>query len=406
MTDRPDNLNAPLRGDAKKSKAKKQAAQATRSRGPLFAGFGLGALTLAVALWSGQANWSGFVTPIVIAEITEQQPSMEITGGVKTVLPIDPDSVAPQNPNEISRTTTSGGAQIIQVRPQTGDIGGEVIIRDPSKLGQNVRMAHLPIPDLIETSGNFRLPVISPDGRRSFEEYARPWSGSAGPRIAIVIGGLGLSQTGTQDAIRKLPEAVTFGFASAGNSLDRWMQSARRAGHEILIQVPLEPLGYPAQNPGRNTLTLDVPASENIERLHWAMARTTNYTGIMNHMGGRFTADANAMAPIMQEIGNRGLLYLDDGSSARSTAAPLAASHGVPFAQANRVIDENRSRDAIFNELAALEQIARSQGSAIGVGSAFDETVSAVAEWMQKAKQRGVEFVPISAIALETSGAR
>ena len=37
------------------------------------------------------------------------------------------------------------------------------------------------------------LPVRAADGRRAAEVYARPWSGTRGARIALVIGGLGLS---------------------------------------------------------------------------------------------------------------------------------------------------------------------------------------------------------------------
>ncbi len=62
------------------------------------------------------------------------------------------------------------------------------------------------------------------------DQYARPWSGARGTRIAIVVGGLGLSQTGTQRAIEALPEEITLGFAASGNSLQRWMQEARRGG--------------------------------------------------------------------------------------------------------------------------------------------------------------------------------
>lgn len=67
------------------------------------------------------------------------------------------------------------------------------------------------------------------------------------------------------------------------------------------MQAPLEPFDYPNVNPGRNTLTVDASPEENIERLHWTLARTTNYTGIMNYMGARFVADADAMGALMAE---------------------------------------------------------------------------------------------------------
>ena len=186
----------------------------------------------------------------------------------------------------------------------------------------------------------------SADGRRPVDVYARPWSGARGARVAIVVGGLGLSQTGTQQAIAKLPSEVTLAFAPQGNSIGRWMQAGRQKGHEILMQVPLEPFDYPNVNPGRNTLTLAATPEENIDNLHWTLSRTTNYTGIMNYMGARFVADPAAMSPVMAELGKRGLLYLDDGSTARSVAPELALKNGVPFAAGDAIIDGEQDRGA------------------------------------------------------------
>ncbi|TGV30022.1 divergent polysaccharide deacetylase family protein, partial [bacterium M00.F.Ca.ET.168.01.1.1] len=95
-----------------------------------------------------------------------------------------------------------------------------IVIRDPSALGQNLKVAHLPDRALIEASDSGPLPIRSADGRRPFDVYARPWSGSRGARVAIVIGGLAVSQTGTQAAIAKLPAEVTLAFAPQGNSID------------------------------------------------------------------------------------------------------------------------------------------------------------------------------------------
>ncbi len=136
------------------------------------------------------------------------------------------------------------------------------------------------------------LPIRAADGRRPVDVYARPWSGARGARVAIVIGGLAVSQTGTQEAIEKLPAEVTLAFAPQGNSIGRWMQAARRKGHEIVMQVPLEPFDYPNVDPGRNTLTVAATADENLENLRWTLSRTTNYTGVMNYMGARFVGDA------------------------------------------------------------------------------------------------------------------
>ncbi len=316
-----------------------------------------------------------------------------------TAVTVEPEAVqaapAPER-TQSSRTQTEGGASVIRVNPPAG---GGIVVRDPSSVGQDLRVAHLPDRALIEDSPLGPLPMRAADGRRPFDVYARPWSGARGARVAIVIGGLAVSQSGTQAAIAKLPAEVTLAFASGGNSIDRWMQEARRKGHEILMQVPLEPFDYPTVDPGRNTLTVEASPDENVERLHHSLSRTTNYTGVMNYMGGRFVADRAAMSVMMDELAERGLMYVDDGSSARSLASELAAVYKGPYAAGDTAIDQERDRGAILKKLDEAERVARANGSAIAIGSAFDVTVDAVTSWVAEARKRGIEIVAVSALA-------
>ncbi|MEI8718949.1 divergent polysaccharide deacetylase family protein [Mesorhizobium sp. ISC11] len=313
-----------------------------------------------------------------------------------------PPALVPAAPKP-EATVKSGGPQIIHVQTEEGDgpPKAAIVIRDPSTVGQNLKIAHIPDKALIEASETGPLPVRAADGRRPFDVYARPWSGGRGARVAIVIGGLSVSQTGTQAAIAKLPAEVTLAFAPQGNSIGRWMQAARQSGHEIVMQVPLEPFDYPKVNPGRNTLTVAASADENLKSLHWALSRTTNYTGVMNYMGARFSADAAAMEPFIAELGKRGLAYIDDGSSARSLAPDLALKDGVPFVAGDMAIDAVQDRGEILKKLDSLEATARAKGTAVGIGSAFDLTVDTVSSWVVEAKKRGIEIVPISAVAID-----
>ena len=293
------------------------------------------------------------------------------------------------------------GPSIIKLSPDTSDAKNVIVIRDPSELTQDARTAHLPDRALIEQTEYGPLPVRGPDGRRPFDVYAGKWSGSRGARVAIVIGGLGLSQTGTQEAIRKLPGSVTLAFSPQGNSLTRWMQQARRNGHEVLMQLPLEPFDYPRVNPGHNTLITEADPARNTEFLHWALGRTTNYTGVMNYMGARFLADGKAMKPVIDELATRGLMFLDDGTSARSLAGDMAAGARMPFAAGDAVIDAEQDKAAILKRLDQLEATARARTFAIGTGSAFDLTVDTVAAWVREATKRGIEIVPVSALAAD-----
>ncbi len=348
----------------------------------------LALLVLAGSVWTALQP-SGFRVPPPVAVSTPQE------------VAVAPQS-QPQPMPTVTRGPSSGsdGPSIHRVEPPApGADGNVVIIRDPSAIGQDLRVAHIPDADLIQEADEGLLPVRAADGRRPFDVYARPWSGARGARIAIVIGGVGISQTSSQRAVETLPPEITLGFAPSGNSLDRWMQAARRKGHELVLQVPMEPFDYPNVDPGRNTLRVEAQGGELLRDLRLSLARITNYVGVMNYMGGRFVASSDAMGALMGELGERGLMYLDDGSSARTLAPTLAAPNRVPLAGVDATIDQARDRASILARLDELERTARARGYAIGAGTAFDVTVDTVTSWATEARRRGIEIVPVSALA-------
>ncbi len=304
----------------------------------------------------------------------------------------------PRSGANVERVLTDDGSVVTKYSPRPRDGTGPVLVESP-RIGQDPRLAGTPNEDLLEESPFGPLPAVGRDGLRPMDQYARPWSGARGTRIAIVVGGLGLSQTGTQRAIDQLPEEVTLAFATSGNSLQRWMQTSRRQGHEILIQVPMEPFGFTQDETAAATLLTSLPADENLARLHEAMAKITGYTGIMNYQGARLLSDPDALEPLLRDVGSRGLLFLDDGSSARSVSGSVARAIELPHAFADMTLDAQLEKTAILQKLDDLERLALRKGRAIGVASAFDESIDAIRQWVEEASSRGIEIVGISALA-------
>jgi polysaccharide deacetylase 2 family uncharacterized protein YibQ len=287
------------------------------------------------------------------------------------------------------------------------DVPDIVPRKRPDSVAKRQFLAHLPDPELIEKTSVGQLPIKSADGVRAMDVYSRQpdTEGNFGvARIVIIVGGLGISQTSTNQAIDALPSGVTFAFAPYGNSLSRWMWAARKAGHEILMQIPMEPFGYPQINAGEHSLLASVEENKNQQNLRWSLGRTTNYVGVMNYLGGKMLTSPEVLTPIFEELSDRGLMFVDDGSTRNSIAESVSKATGLPHTRAHLTIDSLRSRSAIIKKLKELEEMAKRTGLAIGVATAFPETISQIAKFLKNAKKRGLEITPVSAIANEPKG--
>ncbi len=160
--------------------------------------------------------------------------------------------------------------------------------------------------------------------------------------------------------------------------------------------------------PGSKTITIIEGSSgkrqdegENTDRLHWQMSRFGGYVGMVSYMGARFTASEQALAPVLQEAGKRGLIYVDDGSSPRSIAGQLAGGQSLAFAKTDVVIDAVPTALEIDYALTRLEMAARDQGTAVGLANALPGTVTRIAEWAKKVKARGFVLVPVTMVAVK-----
>lgn len=286
------------------------------------------------------------------------------------------------------------------IRGGGGKVPGALIIDVPEALAH--RLAPAPDSRLVEKSRYGLLPHVGPDGSRAADVYARPWPANTiskpnMPHIALVVGGLGLNPEATRQAIRDLPGSVTLAFAPYGKDLAQEVAQARNAGHEVILQLPMEPFDYPHTNPGPHTLLTSSSVAQNTENLHWLMSRFTGYAGVANFLGAKFTASPDRFRPILQEIADRGLFYVDDGTSARSVGLSLAKAIGLPAVRVDVTLDAGDEAQPIEANLATLEKIARAKDFAIGMVSDLPANVEKVADFTKMAKARGIMLVPLSA---------
>jgi len=302
----------------------------------------------------------------------------------------------PATPGE-QRTVTiidgsSGARKDFKVPGGTGDATAPAEGATTTMTGIN--------PRLLEQSRHGMVPVTA-DG-------LKPWSVYAGgneilrarastmPAIAVVIHGLGVGAAKTNDAIVKLPGAVTLAFTPYGADPAKLVERARSQGHEVLLQVPMEPFDYPDNDPGPQTLLTSVSADQNLDRLHWHLSRFQGYAGLANFMGSRFVTTDAAMQPVVREAARRGLAWFDDGTAPRSLAGQIAQSQAMPFSKADLAIDTVPTANEIDRALAQLESLARQRGIAVGVASALPISIDRIGSWTRMLEGRGILLVPLT----------
>jgi polysaccharide deacetylase 2 family uncharacterized protein YibQ len=235
--------------------------------------------------------------------------------------------------------------------------------------------------------------AMPPAWRRNAVAVA-PAAGRA--RIAIVIDDLGPDRKAA-DRVLALPGPLTLSILSHAADAPALAEAARAAGHELLVHVPMEPEG--GIDPGPNALTVGLDRAEFEPRLDWALSHFAGPVGINNHMGSRLTAAAEPMGWLFEALERRGLLFLDSRTTKETVAPVLAAHFGLPFAERDVFLDNERGAEAVEAQLRLLEAEARKQGFAVAIGHPHGGTVAALKAWLPTLAGKGFVLVPVSDIA-------
>jgi polysaccharide deacetylase 2 family uncharacterized protein YibQ len=367
-----------------------------------FGGLGLIAVSLiAFVVITGNRD-SG--EPFAIARIEQEKALTPATAAPAPVATSSAQATGAASDARANSSTaeTERASGVKVTRPFGAESPNALVIRVPEPGTLHLKPA--PDPRLVEKSRYGMLPRIGADGARPADIYARPVLSSAklktgAPRIAIFIGGMGLSRATTQEAIDKLPGAVTLAFAPYGIEVEAQAARARESGHEILLQLPMDTFSADDADPGPHTLHSDRAPEAIVDDLHWLMTRFPGYAGMTNFLGARFTADEAALAPVLRETRERGLFYVDDATSPRSIADAIAARADLPFARADVVLDADAAPDSVDAALSRLEALARKNSIAVGWATGLPSSIERIARFARSLEDRGIALVPVSAAA-------
>jgi uncharacterized protein len=305
--------------------------------------------------------------------------------------PKAPETATTSPPGSASGSASTGTPS----GPSVGLPPGATTSRPPHPVTGPDAALIVPAPGL---PGRF-LPQIGPGGRMPMATYAAAFDAAdPHPRVGLILAGVGLDHAASLAAIRSLPAGVTLAISPYARHPDALLAAARAAGHEYLVSLPMEPQGFPLNDPGNHALMTSRTPAQNRQALDWALSRFAGYVGATGALGilrgERFAGSAEDMDPVLRQLAARGLLYVD----------PRPGAGRLPFAwgrDVDVVIDRTADAAAIDTALQRLDQIARRRGHALGlVGAVRPVAVAQLAAWAHALPAQGLALAPVTALAL------
>jgi polysaccharide deacetylase 2 family uncharacterized protein YibQ len=246
-------------------------------------------------------------------------------------------------------------------------------------------------PALIEPTALGDLPRIAPDGTTALRHYARRLAvGCRRPCLAVVVTGLGLAQEPTARALG-LPPVVGLSFSPYTPGLPGWQARARAAGHEVLLELPLQPRHFPADDSGPLTIPLAGSAEVLEQALLEVLATGGGYPAVAAPAGA-FAAEPARFAPLARALQARGLGFVElGGDGLGAVAAEAVLAHAAALVPAE---GEPATAPVIERMLAAAESEALAAGRALLAVPPGPLALERLRTWLGTLPGKGIVPVP------------
>ncbi len=257
--------------------------------------------------------------------------------------------------------------------------------------GSNGELPSLMEPARVETALEFQPPQAVP---------AAPVAATPPqtPAIAIIIDDIGLDLAAAERTAA-LPGSLTLAILPYARNAQETALMAQSAGHDVIVHMPMEPLGL--ADPGPNALRLSLSDADIQARIRWALARVPGATGINNHMGSRFTQDPGAMRVALEAASDQVPIFLDSMTTGESRGAAVARGLGLTALERDIFLDHVIDAATIAARLEDAERLADLRGWAIVIGHPHEQTLNALEAWMPAVQSRGVRLISLTQLVDE-----
>jgi hypothetical protein len=218
-------------------------------------------------------------------------------------------------------------------------------------------------------------------------------------RLALIMDDMGNSREAL-DVVLGLGQPVTVSVLPYSEHAQEIADKAHERGLEVLLHLPLESLNnHEADTDTEGMITAAMSPEEIVQSFETSLAQVPYADGVNNHMGSKFTADAELMRTLLAPIKEKGLVFVDSRTSPQTVAYAEARRMGVPAVERNVFLDADADRGRIRDRLVELFKLARKKGQALGICHPYPETLEALRTGFRGFADYDLEVVPVSRLA-------
>ncbi|MBL0312544.1 MAG: divergent polysaccharide deacetylase family protein [Holophagaceae bacterium] len=218
------------------------------------------------------------------------------------------------------------------------------------------------------------------------------------PKFALVVDDLGYAAPEVVTRLCAQPIAFSVAVLPYQEFTKESANIAFRSGKEVMLHLPMEPIGYPKANPGPDAVMFNLTEMEIRERVRKALNDIPHHTGVNNHMGSRITPDKPRMTWVLQEIKARHDFFVDSRTEKESVAFDVAKELGVHSVQRKVFLDDEKDFAAMEKQWDRALAIAKKEGQVLIIAHIYPETVEALEKLIPRTKGE-VKFVKAGELA-------
>jgi polysaccharide deacetylase 2 family uncharacterized protein YibQ len=215
-----------------------------------------------------------------------------------------------------------------------------------------------------------------------------------GGRIVVIIDDAGNDLSPLQRFL-EFPGPLTIAVLPQLPYSTEAARRAHAAGKEVMLHLPLEPLGN--ENPGPGALEVSFDRYRIRETLERDFKTVPFARGVNNHMGSKATQDPMVMDALFAYLNDKNLYFVDSRTTAASLGKEYAGRYGVNMTERTYFLDNAPVKSEVTRVLNEGVAYARAKGAALLIGHVQNTVViDVLKELYEELTAAGMEFVTVS----------